>query len=204
MTSRAGARLSAVLVPLMLLSPVAAHAETVVTEDREGDAEAIAVHAESVDFVPAPAETSTDITRTVVSHGGRRLDVTVHFRDLVLTGEATTYVRVTTPADRYGVTVEKSPGRRARVSLEAGRVEPAECRGLRARVDGGQDTVAVSVPTACIGTPTWVRIGVGATRVDVSPTEDGTGTVISSFADDGHRGAIRVNSIGKGPKVRRG
>ena len=212
MPSRLGARLAAALVPAVaLLLPAAAHAEKVVTEDAVGDAQAVTSDvpdgstAEAV-FTPAPDETATDITRTVVAHGNTRLSITVHLRDLVLTSSNhQTYVRVATPRFAYTVLVSKSPGSRATAELRRKSGRSAECRGLRVAVDGDTDTVSLSLPTTCIDSPRWVQVGVGVVRVaDPAPgSEDPIAE--SLFADDGHRdGDIRENDVAKGPRVRRG
>ena len=210
MSLRPVTRLLAALVPAVLLLPAAAHAEKVVTEDAVGDAQAVSTDvpdgstANAV-FTPAPDETATDITRTVVAHGNTRLSITVHLRDLVLTSSNhQTYVRVATPGLDYTVTVSKSPGSRATAELRRKNGREAECRGLRAAVDGDTDTVSLSFPTACIDAPRWVQVGVGMLRV-ADPAPGSEPTAESLFADDGHRdGDIREDDVTLGPKVRRG
>jgi hypothetical protein len=210
MSLRLATRLLAGLVPVVLLLPAAAHAEKVVTDDAVGDAQAVSADvpdgsAADVVFTPAPDETATDITRTVVAHGTTRLSVTVHLRDLVLTSSShQTYVRVATPRLDYTVTVSKSPGSRATTELRRKNGRETECRGLRAAVDGDTDTVSLSLPTACINAPRWVQVGVGVVRV-ADPAPGSEPAAESLFADDGHRdGDIRENDVALGPRVRRG
>ena len=210
MPSRLGAPFAAVLVAAVLLMPSAAHAEKVVTEDAVGDAQAVTSDtdggSQELALSPAPDETATDITRTVVAHGNTRLSITVHLRDLVLTSSNhQTYVRVATPRFAYTVLVSKAPGSRATAELRRKSGLSAECRGLRVAVDGDTDTVSLSFPTLCIDTPRWVQVGVGVVRVaDPAPgSEDPMAE--SLFADDGHRdGDIRENDVAKGPRVHRG
>jgi hypothetical protein len=205
MTHRFAARLIVAVLPAALLLPTSASAEKVVTEDAAGDAQAVTsdtgVSSDELELTAAPDETATDITRTVVAHGNTRLSLTVHLRDLVLTStNHQTYVRVVTPQGQYQVLVGKDPGSRARSELTR-RGRQMECRALRAAVDGGTDTVLVTLPTTCIGTPRWVQVGVGVVRV-AEPADLGGHTL---FADDGHRiGDIRESDVAKGPKVRRG
>ena len=206
MTHRLGTRLLAVLLPATaLLLPAGAHAEKVVTDDAVGDAQMVTSDtvesSEEVELAPAPDETATDITRTVVAHGNTRLSITVHLRDLVLTStDHQTYVRVVTPQGEYQVLVGKIPGYRAR-SVLTKRGRQMDCRALRAAFDGGTDTVAVSLPTSCIDAPRWVQVGVGVVRVAESLDPGGH----TLFADDGHRvGDIRESDVAKGPRVRRG
>lgn len=199
---------AAVLPALMFLS-TPAHAKKVVTDDSVGDAQLIRsfVPAEGSPVVsaePAPDETAVDITRTVVAHGKTRLTVTVHFRDLVLASVHETYVRFATPQGRqYAVLVGKNPGFRAKALLLRRGVE-TECRAVRAATDGTADTVSVSLPTACLGVPPWVRVGVGVSRVAEVADAYAYPTGIAQFVDDGNRDVARENSLGFGPKVRRG
>ena len=203
---RAPSRLAALLVPLALLAPAAAHAEKVVTNDSVGDAQVITtsfppVGEQVVTTEPAPDETSVDITRTVVAHGDNRLRITVRVRDLVLSSLPETYIRIVTPQQRYAVIAGRSPGSRAEAVLTRRGLE-ADCRGLEARVDGTTDTVTVSLPTTCISSPRWVKVGAGIVRTDRSTEENPDGYV--QYADDGHRDVVRENSLGLGPKVHRG
>ena len=211
--SRLLSRALPAVVPLVLLAAVvpASHAERAVTEDAVGDVQSMTLDLDSDEeqgFVPAPDETSVDITRTVVTHGVRRLEVTVHLRDLVTSRYTSTFVRVFTPNAKYDLELTKVPGSRAEVAFSSKRREA--CRGVRGRLDGAADTVTLALPTACVGSPRWVRVGVGAIAFDPGLAEalaedgDWDGSTITMFADDGHRGTIRDTSIGKGPKVRRG
>jgi hypothetical protein len=201
MPPRAGARLLALLVPAVLLVPSAAHAEKVVTQDAVGDVKAIDFDVEE-DFLPAPDHAASDITRTVAAYGETRLSVVVHFRDLVTTSYLNTSVRVRTPRGTYDVKLLRAPGKRATVTLARPRAGEVECRGVRGRFDGGADLVAVSVPTACIASAAWVQLGVGAIGMFEPPVDDPERLVL--FADDGHRDTIGENSIGRGPRIRRG
>ncbi len=211
MSLRLGARLVAALLPAALLLPAAAHAEKVVTKDAVGDSSLVEVRDsetgtdDDVVLTPAPEETATDIVRTVVALGRPRLRITVHLRDLVVSSDTETYVRVATPRGEYNVSISKAPGSRADASLRRKRGSEVECRGLRAALDGAEDTVDLSVPTRCIGGPRWVQVGVGVVRSAAPPAGTPTPTEPMLFADDGHRdGDIRADDVAKGPKVRRG
>lgn len=205
---RTPSRLLALLFPLALLAPVAAHAEKVVTRDVASDAQLVTTtlpldESSVVTTDPAPDETAVDITRTVVAHGTTRLRVTVHLRDLVLDTAHQTFVHLVTPQGRFEVLVGKNPGLRAQSVLTKRGIE-TDCRGRRATVDGGADTVSISLPTACIGAPRWVRIGVRVTREARLHEDSATPSEYTEFADDGHRGVVRENSLGLGPRVHRG
>ena len=94
------------------------------------------------------------------------------------------------------------PGTRVDVAIMRGRVGELECRGLRAKFDGGADTISVSVPASCLDEARWVRLGVGATGFDIPEGE--MPETVPFFGDDGHRNAIGDTSIGKGPRIHRG
>ena len=201
MNHRMGVRLAAALLPAATLLPGAAHAETVVTEDGAGDAQAWTAHQE-FQYVPAPGEASVDVTRTAASFGQRRLSIAVHFHDLEVRVRHQTLVRVWTPRGAYDVTAERPSARRATVSLARRGADARRCRGLSVTYDGAADTVALSVPARCIGDPRWVRLGVTARatpRVDV----DNPSTVFF-LADDAHRDTFRDGSVGSGPRIDRG
>jgi hypothetical protein len=202
MSRTAALRLAALLAPVALVLPAAAaHAETVVTEDAAGDARAWTDYQE-FQYVPAPDEASADVIRTAAAFGQRRLSVAVHFRDLEVRVRHETLVRVWTPRGAFDVTAERRSARRATVSLARQGSDALGCRGLSVAYDGAADTVALSVPARCIGAPRWVRLGVKATTTP-RRYADNPGTVFF-LADDGHREGLRENSIGKGPRIRRG
>ncbi|WP_210438402.1 hypothetical protein [Nocardioides xinjiangensis] len=58
----------------------------------------------------------------------------------------------------------------------------------------------MSVPTACLSSPRWVRLGVTAS----SPLPTTDLAVLASTVDDGHRETVRPRSTGTGPRIRRG
>lgn len=194
-------RLAAFLAPATLMLPAAAHAETVVTEDPAGDARAWTDY-QDFQYVAAPEEAAVDVVRTAAALGERRLSVAVHLRDLEVRSRHGTLVRIWTPRGTFDVVAERLSARRATVSVARQRGDALGCRGLGAAYDGAADTVALSVPARCIGSPRWVRLGV-KTRATPRLYADNPGTVFF-LADDGHRGGYRENGIAKGPRIRRG
>ena len=216
--SRLATRLVAVLAPVALLVPTAAHADQVTVDDAVGDAKALnladGLFAPSADagenpFLPAPAETATDITRTTIAHG-RRVSVTTHFRDLVETADHSVDIRIVTPDGRFSLSVGRSADGFVYTELfppvllvgdRPGRPRP--CRSVRGRYDVAAETVTASVPAVCIGSPRWVQVAVGATRLQVTPLGDGS-VNLAGWADDAFRPSLSENSTGRSPKVRRG
>lgn len=201
MSHRLGRRVLGLLAPLtLLLLPAPVHAERVVTHDPAGDATVVGWLAEEdAELPPTPDPSPADIVRTVAAHGERRLAVTVLFHDLADVRKHSTRVFVQTAAGWFDVDVRAGEGRRTRVMLVR-RGERLDCRGLRARFDADADLVAVSVPTACLAAPRWVRVGVTA-AVPLPMTDP---AVLASTVDDGHRDTVRLRRVGTGPRIRRG
>ncbi|CAM3590344.1 hypothetical protein [Nocardioides zeicaulis] len=233
MSPRRGARLAALLVPALLLTPVAAHAASLTVDDASGDARAVnmgavlgallggsAPSADAPPFLDAPDETSVDVARTTIDHARKRLTLTVQFRDLVqVDGQAADF-RIFTPQGRFELTVNQAegrawadlyplgPGSGATVTVEGNTVtitgaETKPCRTVRARYDLAADTLVTSVPTSCLGSPAWVQVRAGLVRTAVTPQADGSANV-AAYVDDAFRSGISLSSMGRSQKVRRG
>ena len=165
-----------------------------------GDAAVVGWLAEEDAEVPAvPDPSAADIVRTVAAHGDRRLSITVHFTELAGVRDHSMQVLVRTPSCAYRVDLDKEEGRRVRTAITR-RWEPVDCRALRARYDTVADAVAVSVPTACLSSPRWVRLGIKA----FAPLATTDPAVLASTVDDGHRDTVRLMSVGAGPRIHRG
>lgn len=221
MLSRHGARLAALLAPVALLLPTAAHADQVTVADASGDAKALNFGSEISGFLfgtgaegqplflDAPAEAATDITRTTVQHA-KRVTVTIQFRDLVETAEHSVDVRIHTPAGRFDLSAARSADGSGFAVLsprvfvaDDGDLRPRPCRSVRARYDLTAETVTASFPAACIDDPRWVQVSVIAGRLQVTPVGDGS-INLAGWADDAFRSSLSDTSRGRSPKVRRG
>ncbi|GAA5123650.1 hypothetical protein GCM10023339_43860 [Alloalcanivorax gelatiniphagus] len=220
MTSRGGARWAALLAPVALLLPTAAHADQVTVDDAVGDAKALNLGSEMAGFLfgtetegqptffDAPAETATDVTRTTIQHA-KRVTVTTHFRDLVETAEHSVDMRIFTPDGRFSLSASRSPDGSGAASLFPdfgggdGTEEPRPCRSIRGHYDVVGETVTVSFPAACLGKPKWIQVASGASRFQVTPVGDGS-VNLAGWADDAFRSRVSENSMGRSPKVRRG
>lgn len=216
--SRLATRLVAVLAPVALLLPAAAHAAEVTVDDAVNDAMALnladGLFAPSTGggenlFLPAPAEAATDITRTTIKHG-KRVSVTTYFRDLVETSEHSVEMRIFTPDGRFSLSAGRSADGSDYAELflpmevtEDGDVRSRSCRSVRGRYDLEAETVTVSLPSVCIGKPKWIQVASGATRIQVTPIGDGS-VNLAGWADDAFRPSLSVRSMGRSPKVRRG
>ncbi|MBD3926596.1 hypothetical protein IEZ26_18395 [Nocardioides cavernae] len=197
--NRLTTRLAAVLVPVVLLAPAAAHAEKVVVEDAAGDVVRLVDDMDLDGSLPAPDYAGVDVVRTAVAHGANRLRVSVRFGALQRDPFQLTVVRVRTPDGSFDVVVERLGGKPITSIGRGSKV--VDCRGLKAKVDLGADTVTTSLPASCLGDPRWVQVGVGAVAVAALEGQPDEG---AAHADDAIRvGEIR-DRIALGPKVRRG
>ncbi len=199
MSPRHGARLAAFLVPAVLLLPSAAHGEKVVTDDAVGDVVSLTESGDVAEAVPAPDYAGVDVVRTAVAHGTKRLRVSVRLRALRRDHLQFTVIRVDTREARYEIVVERLGGRPI-TSMSRGK-KHVECRGLKANVDLGADTVSASLPTSCLSAPRWVKVGVGAVSLATDPASP---ELAVAYADDAHRAGEIRDRIALGPKVRRG
>jgi len=218
--SRLATRLVAVLAPVALLLPAAAHAEQVTVDDAVGDAKAINLASElggilfgtsgddGPPFLDAPAETATDVTRTTIRHA-RRVTVTVQFRDLVETAEHSIDIGIRTPDGKFNVTAARSTDGTEHVALfppvldETAPGRPRPCRSVRGHYDLVAETVTVSFPAVCIGEPPWIQAQLWAVRFQVTPVGDGS-VNLAGWADDAFRSSLSEKGLGRSPKVRRG
>ncbi len=206
MTSRLALRLLA-LVPLALLTPAAAHAEKVVTTDPTADVVYLGPteqgQGDTDNLVPAPDNTTADVTRTVVDHTESRVKVRIDLREL---GRAEVYfavLQVRTPAGTFEVETDQHLARRPKVEMTR-RSRAVECRRLRAVTDRTDARVTITVPTSCLGDPRWVQVGAGVASLETVTGADGAEQALV-FADDAHRvGTVGYDNLSKGPKVRRG
>ena len=195
------------LAGLAVLVPAAAHAERVVVVDASGDVQKLDWERSGKDdpkFLPAPEETSVDVVRTVVAHRGKRLAITARFRDLTRVREHETRTVVVTPDQRrFDVQVTVGGGGRLRTTMT--RDDRAyTCQGLRAVLDVERDRLGVSVPTACLGAPRWVRVGLMAGGIEDTRTEEHPYD-FEMYSDDANSDVLVTQEWPVlGPKVRRG
>lgn len=214
MKHRVATRLIVVLLPAVLVlgSSPSAHAERVVTRDAAGDAVGTVYTevAQPAGFgppedVPRPRHKAVDITRTVVDHDADRLRVSVDYRRLSRTFSHDQYIRVRTSDRSSFLIVAERLGGPMYPLLAGGRnFEPIQCPGIAASVDEASDRIAVTVPTACLGDPRWVRVAVHASGVDRrARTADPDPYEV--FSDLGHvSGPFRPGDSRWGPEVRQG
>jgi hypothetical protein len=181
--------------------PSAAHAERVVHKDGSGDAIYSTYDAETnqVSEEVQPAAKAGDITRTVVSHGTRKVALTVDFR-VLKRGDALSghWVRIVTnegvKRDLFLQTTKEDPqGTLSFAKTATG--EPVTCKGLSHDVDYGDARVVIKVPRSCLSSPRWVRVGTMSYRYASSTSYDG-------YLDDANKvGAYSTNGPVLGKRV---
>lgn len=191
---RSIALVTALLASTLTLAP--AFAGKQVTRDTRGDVATLYFDPEAAGPLvptPVPDETSADITRTVVRHTARRVIVKVHFRDALAHRAPAIFLSLVTPDTNFDVTYDKT-------SIQALAIEKQGklvlCKGATRSFPLTTDVATISLPRRCLGTPRWVRLQVGALRVDSA----GDITL-----DDGqHDGMRRDLDLATGPRVRKG
>jgi hypothetical protein len=149
---------------------------------------------------PAPRERDTDITRTVVDHRAHRLVVRAKPRHVSRSGYRFMVAEILAPdRRRFTLTVDYSTTPiDSRVSLErfaSGR--SVKCAQLSWSIRRQARLVVASVPTACLGDPRWVRVGVALTAA--------TRNLKTAWADDSRaRGRIGDRHLKLGPRQHKG
>ena len=174
-------------------------------EDAVGDVRSIDLAADE-DGPRVPSHVTSDITRTVLEHDTSGLEIAAHFRDLQKGPLLRMDVRVRTSQGGYYLTMTRVSGRRIRLTLATRSGREVECARLAGRFDGTGDTVTVSIPAECLGSPRWVRVGVMATDTSLEALEDAEGPddKVVIYVDDAQRDTLRERGISLGPKVRQG
>jgi hypothetical protein len=120
---------------------------------------------------PVPDDTSHDITMLRLSHGARRVVVTMRLRDLVAEGRNFTAVTLRTDGRDFWLDALRFATGRVEflLSRKPKRLPPPDecgnssvlvfewpCRDFTGTWDADADLVRFSLPRACIGDPVWV------------------------------------------------
>ena len=163
-------------VTVLGLTTAPAQAATWRGQDASGDVKSFQVDLlkpckPPVDEGTLPDDRRHDLTTLAVALGAEGLSVQLGLRDVVPHDRGTSYeLVVRTPDGMYDVQVTTSSSGRtvssfatAKVTLDPGcaylDTHQRRCRGFTAKIDPQQDLVTVTVPSACLGEPRWVRVG---------------------------------------------
>ncbi|MEO9323817.1 hypothetical protein ABFT23_10020 [Nocardioides sp. C4-1] len=177
MLRRLASATALVVVPVLALSVVPAHAGSWSAPDPVGDAATI-----SYDPEPQPCGTLVevpsregDLRRVSVRHTADRVLVRLDVTGLVAARRTTAEITVATPSKAYSVTITK-PRRRVVVDLtpfpaideddvnECGSYfygsAVRSCRGSSGSIQTARDRITLSLPRRCLGgIPRWVQVG---------------------------------------------
>ncbi|MFJ9316427.1 hypothetical protein ACIRN4_19725 [Pimelobacter simplex] len=138
-------------------------------------------------------EASVDIRKIRVAHTADHVVVKIRTRAALPTRAFFVGVSLRTPGgDSYDAGYFKMLGS-TRLDLTRGN-DTVECAGLRTDIDRPRRLTTIVVPTTCIGSPAWVRAGVGAARFDRK----------RMWADDGLRDRQVRDELRYSPRIARG
>ncbi|GAA3548521.1 hypothetical protein [Nocardioides daeguensis] len=144
---------------LLLTTPALASAADLVHTDPARDVRSGTIDGDLLR--PAPAERRVDIRRVEVSHGAEALVVRFRTRGALPGTKVFLGARVRTPSATFDLTYLDFFGESG-VSMSRG-VDDVACEGLTATPEGR--VVTFVVPSSCLGSPAWVRVGVGAAQM---------------------------------------
>ena len=127
-----------------------------------------------------PRDASTDIVGLSVRHEDDAVDVAAHFRDLAGWGDRWLDFSLRTDGRDYEILLRRDPARHPNASVLWDSSQPPfgpnECESYAVLLGGvvcpdltmerssRLDVVSVEVPRSCLGSPRWVRAGVGNRR----------------------------------------
>jgi len=138
-----------------------------------------------------PSNKTADITRATFNHTNTQLKTSLKLRDLAKKWIVVSEIK-TPDASFVGFGSRTASGTDFSLSKASGK--PVTCDGITASQDKTKHTITFAIPTSCLGTPTWVKAGVGAVV--------GSSTL---FADDALRkGGASENHLTLSPKIHRG
>ena len=105
-------------------------------------------------------QASVDIRRVRVTYGADRLVIKIKTRAALPTRNLFVGGTVRTPAGSYDAMYAKAFGDTAdTLSLNG---ETVDCAGYGTTIDRAKRVTTLVIPSTCIGSPGWVRVGVGA------------------------------------------
>lgn len=183
------AALTTALAAALTLAP-AAQAAAWRHDDAAGDVRRLGVD-DSAEGRPSRSA-GADLTRLRVVHGAERVVVTLGVRDLKPGPKGVFVEYLTEQPGRFELELVRLDDYETLRLTHAG--EPVECADLRERRDTRADTVRLSVPRDCLGTPETVRVGAGMfTQASVGTRAD------DALLDDAVRDRLKL-----GPPVAAG
>jgi len=158
-----------------------------------------------------------DITALHVDHGTDTIDVAVRLAEVRRVDKQTSYeLAIRTPERTFVAQMYR--GRRSKVAVDLEVVRPShdpdapgcgpvlevvnevDCAGVVGNVDPHRNAVTVTIPRACLGTPTWVRVGAASGAFDARAFDPSKPVTVVSDTW-GERDALVHLLPAVGPKV---
>jgi hypothetical protein len=157
------------LVATALLAAVvgpatAASAQSATVTDSAGDVWQSIWNPETEEetFVAAGSLTNVDVLSTVVDHTRSSLEVTMTFSDLAKEGARPTpalVMRFNQGPRRVALVDASTSWKGKDILFKDGKNSngPSKCDGFTHKIDYTTNTVAMSIPRSCLGTPRWIE-----------------------------------------------
>ncbi|WP_408896384.1 hypothetical protein ACJ5H2_15850 [Nocardioides sp. R1-1] len=172
----------------LVAAPSLASAAELVHTDPAGDVRTGGTESET--GRPAPGERRTDIRNVRISHSVDAVTVRIRTRGALPRKKVFVTVTLRTPAGAYEASYMKLFG--TTYQGVAQDMEDIDCPGFVA--DLGGKVTTLTIPTSCIGSPEWIRAGVGVGQLR---GERWT-------ADDGLRRGLRGQDLRLSQRIARG
>ena len=138
-----------------LVLPGTAYAETFKHADPAKDVQSVDVHG---NVTNQPRNKTADVTHVTINHTTTKLKTTVKLRALAKSWIVVAELK--TRDKTYDVFGTRSSSGTS-FALEKPDGTPLTCDGLTGRQDRTKHTISFTVPSSCVGTPGWVKAGVG-------------------------------------------
>ena len=180
---------------VLVATPVAASAETQIHKDNSRDVVRRGDHGQT----PAPRHERADITTTVTRYSQHRVKIVVHVRDLRRVGDNFINAEIRTSAGgSYSAVLSRFEGGLAQFDLLDTDGASVPCGDASISFRSRKDLTSMRIPAGCLGTPAWMRIGIGQSWSSSNQSAP-------SFLDDSRRnGHFSAIKIAEGPRLHRG
>lgn len=142
------------------------------------------------DEVPAPENVNTDVITSVANYSNKRVSIRARFVDLKAgDAKAGLFAQIKTNKLSYEL------GLGSGFDLITRRGKTIKCAGKTKAVSVTEEFIEMSVPRKCLGSPRWIKVGIGAIGY-VDP---------EFYWDDALRSGIRKDgNLTFGPRLKRG
>lgn len=179
------------------LAPTAAHAATYHHSDAPHDVVSVTDDDIGSSATPEPTRDDGDILTSAITHGPRRVTMSMHDGGLERDGErAVHYFGVATSKGKIRTfQVVASPDHwQGSLQKLTGRGKTFRCRGVHWSIGYASRSVTLSVPRRCLGRPAWVRVAMAEAK----------GSGARDYFDDANTTSFDADSEPKlGPRVYR-